>query len=472
MAICLPNVPEYPIAVLGAHEAGLLTSLMNPMYNADEIARQLIMCNTKLIICTPSNYQEIKKACEIGKKNIPIVCIPFLKEQNNPEGAVNFFEIINSKNFEYIQSTVLKPEDIAVIPFSSGTTGLAKGVTLTHKNIVSNCEMVQTKLPTEQYVRETTDNFQDVIPCFLPFFHIYGLTICMMSKLHLGCQLVTFPKFTPQDLITSLTKHNGSLLNLAPPVLLMLTNSPNIKCDHFKSLRFVMTGAAPVGLTDAERFLSKFPNVSLSQGYGLTETSPAVILTPIGNTKYDSVGFPLPKTEIKIIPYQGSDFKGLEKHKSGEICIRGPQVMKGYLNNPEADADIFLPDSWLRTGDIGHYDDEGFFFITDRIKELIKVKGFQVPPAELEQLLRDHPKILDAAVFGITDSKSGEAPRALVVMKPGENLKEEEVISYVAKKVAPYKQLTGGVLFVNEIPKNAGGKILRRELKEKYGHKK
>ncbi|XP_055375419.1 uncharacterized protein LOC129608084 [Condylostylus longicornis] len=471
LAVCLPNLPEYPIASFGAHEAGLVVTTVNPIYTADEIARQLTTSNAKLIICIPLNYDAVKKACEISKKNIPILCIPFLGEkQPLPENTINFFDMISTKgiNLSDLTPSGITPDDIAFLPFSSGTTGLPKGVMLTHRNITINCEMVQAKVPVETYVHETTNTFQDIIPCVLPFFHIYGLTVCMISKLYLGCQLVTIPKFTPEDLLKSLVVYKGTMLNLVPPILLMLTNVPTVKTEFLNSVRSVMTGAAPIGGMDAIRFLEKFPDVQLIQGYGLTETSPVVILTPIGNKNYSSAGFLVSNTEAKIIEFNDPLAKGLGPNKTGELCVRGSQIMKGYLNNEEANSDIFLPDSWLRTGDVAHYDNEGYFYITDRMKELIKVKGFQVPPAELEEVLRSHPKVLDAAVFGINDEKTGEAPRAVIVPKKDVNVKEEEILNYVAEKVAPYKQLTGGIVFVKEIPKNQAGKILRRELKVKF----
>ncbi|XP_046801906.1 luciferin 4-monooxygenase-like [Lucilia cuprina] len=212
----------------------------------------------------------------------------------------------------------------------------------------------------------------------------------------------------------------------------------------------------------------RFPQTKFLQGYGMTEASPVVLMTSADNTRYASTGFPTPHTEAKIVPIDSQDHKGLGPNQTGELCVRGPQVMKGYLNNEEATNETFYPGGWLRTGDVAYYDDEGYFYITDRMKELIKVKGFQVPPAELEAILRDHPKILEAAVFGIPHPINGEAPRALVVLRENMQATEEEIYNFVAEKVAVYKKLEGGIIFVNEVPKNPTGKILRKVLKEKY----
>lgn len=200
----------------------------------------------------------------------------------------------------------------------------------------------------------------------------------------------------------------------------------------------------------------------------MTEASPVVLLTPPDNTRYASTGYLTSNTEGKIVSFDDESLKGLGPNQTGELCVRGPQVMAGYLNNEEATKETFYPGGWLRTGDVAYYDDEGYFYITDRMKELIKVKGFQVPPAELEAILREHPKILEAAVFGIPHPLNGEAPRALVVLRANMEATEEEICNYVAERVAHYKKLEGGIIFASEVPKNPTGKILRKVLKEKY----
>lgn len=204
------------------------------------------------------------------------------------------------------------------------------------------------------------------------------------------------------------------------------------------------------------------------QGYGLTETSPAILVNVKGSKNFASVGGPVPQTEVKIVDINDPTFKGLGPNENGEVVARGPQNMKGYLNNQQATDETLLPDNWLRTGDLGHYDDDGYFYVTDRLKELIKVKGFQVPPAELEEILRDHPKVVDAAVIGIPHPKHGELPHGYVVPKDGVQVTEKELQDYVAQKVSVYKHLEGGITFTKQIPKNATGKILRRQLKEEH----
>lgn len=229
-----------------------------------------------------------------------------------------------------------------------------------------------------------------------------------------------------------------------------------------------MSGAAPMGAPDAERLIARAPQIEFLQGYGLTESSPVVLMGIRGNKRYESCGFPASITQAKICAIGDEKYVGLGPNQTGELLVRGPQIMKGYLNNQKATEETMAPGGWLRTGDIGFYDTEGIFQITDRLKELIKVKGFQVPPAELEEILRTHPKIIDAGVVGLPHPTSGEVPRAFVVAKPGTEVTEDEIKEFIAKQVAIYKRLEGGVQFLKAIPKNATGKIMRRELKAQY----
>ncbi|EDW06797.2 LOW QUALITY PROTEIN: uncharacterized protein Dmoj_GI15371 [Drosophila mojavensis] len=465
LAICLPNMPEYPIAALGAIEAGLAVTTINPIYTPDEISRQLTFSNAKFLVGSVPGYAALREACQLAGKQIPIAVVRSSETELLPAGAIDFFELISTENVRYDELCPPKdatPDDMVFLPFSSGTTGLPKGVVLSHNNISSNCEQIEDALPIDSL------QFQDTLPAVLPFFHIYGLTVVMLSKLGKGARLATLPAFKPDDFIKALDTYKGSILNLVPPIALFMINHPKLTKDLASALRVVMSGAAPIGQNDVERFLQKFPNTRFMQGYGMTEASPVILMTPEGNTRYASTGVLPGSTEAKIVPLDATDLKGVGARMTGELCVRGPQVMSGYLNNPEANELTFFPGKWLRTGDVAFFDEDGYFYITDRMKELIKVKGFQVPPAELEAVLRDHPKILEAAVFGIPHELNGEAPRAIVVLRQNETATAEEIAAYVAERVAHYKKLEGGVIFVDEVPKNPTGKILRKDLKEKY----
>ncbi|XP_058821376.1 uncharacterized protein LOC131683420 [Topomyia yanbarensis] len=470
LAVCLPNVPEFPAITLGAIEAGLIVTTINPIYTAEEISKQLIDSDTKILFGTASNYPVLKEATNLAQRKIPIVCVRTSSDDALPDGAIDFIELSNPSgvHFSNLQHHNRDPEDVVFLPYSSGTTGLPKGVELTHTNIVANSEMLQVKAGQSALLLPTTDTFQDVLPCVLPFFHIYGLTVTMVSKLLLGTKLVTLPSFRPDTFIDALTTHKGTVLHVVPPIVIFMSNHDMVKPQHLKSIRNIFSGAAPMGALDAERLIAKAPDVVFAQGYGLTETSPVVLIGPLGSNNHSSVGSPPPRTQAKIVALNDPTNTALGPNETGELLVRGPQVMKGYHNNKQATDDIFAEGGWLRTGDIAHYDDNFQFYITDRLKELIKVKGFQVAPAELEEILRDHPEVEDAAVVGQAHPISGEVPRAFIVRRKNSIVSENDLKQYVAEKVAVYKKLEGGVTFLETIPKNASGKILRRQLREKY----
>uniref|UniRef100_A0A182JN78 Luciferin 4-monooxygenase n=1 Tax=Anopheles atroparvus TaxID=41427 RepID=A0A182JN78_ANOAO len=467
LAVCLPNIPEFPLVTFGAIEAGLVVTTINPIYTAEEIARQLVDSDTKILIGLASNYTVLKEAAQLAKRNLPIVCIRCTNDESLPAGAIDFAELSNPKGIHYseLKQHDRTPDDIVFLPYSSGTTGMPKGVELTHVNIVANSEMLAAKAGTGTVVQPTTDTFQDVLPCVLPFFHIYGLTVTMISKLNQGCKLVTLPNFRPETFLNALAEHKGSVLHLVPPIIIFLGHHDGVKPQHTNSIRNVFSGAAPMGTPDAERFTARAPHVEFIQGYGLTETAPVVLMGALGSRNYASVGSPCPRTQAKIVDLNDPTNTALGPNQSGELLVRGPQVMKGYHNNRKATEEMIIEGGWLRTGDIAHYDENLQFYITDRLKELIKVKGFQVPPAELEELLRSHELVADAAVVGTPHPVSGEVPRAFVVTKKGANITEEALKEFIAGKVAAYKRLEGGVTFLDSIPKNASGKILRRQLK-------
>lgn len=424
-----------------------------------------------MIITTCDRFQTAQKACQLAQLNIPIVTIRTeSQDEKIPEGAISFTDLMSPHGLDY-KSLVrydTSIEDVAFLPYSSGTTGLSKGVQLRHRNLTANCEMLQAKTNQLSLILPTTETFQDVLPCVLPFFHIYGFTVTMMSKLALGCQLVTLPKFMPDTFLNAMEKYKGTVLHLVPPIVIFMGHHDKVEKKHVEHVRTVMSGAAPMGTPDAERFTARAPQVEFVQGYGLTETSPVVLMGTRGSKNYASVGEPTPNTQAKIVDLTDPTNTGLGPNMVGELLVRGPQVMKGYHNKEEATKDMIIENGWLRTGDMGYYDDNNQFYITDRLKELIKVKGFQVPPAELEEVLREHPKVVDAAVVGVPHPISGEVPRAFVVTKDKDAVTEAELKDFVAKKVAKYKRLEGGVTFLDAIPKNASGKILRREVKEKY----
>ncbi|XP_067011688.2 uncharacterized protein [Anabrus simplex] len=462
LAVVLPNIPEFGIVTLGAVEAGLTLTTVNPNYTPGEINKQLVSSGARCVITDVERYRTVQQAvAQIEKLHVPIIVAG---SSTIPDKAVNFHRLVDGS---VDISTPLKaspsssPDDVVIIPYSSGTTGLPKGVMLTHRNLVAN--MMQLHASDIDLSVPTSDSYQDVVPGLLPFYHIYGLTVILLDKIALGSKLVTLPKFEPATFLNSISKHKASLLFLAPPLVLFLAGHPEVGPQLLESVRHIMSGAAPLGASDLDRLLAKSPpRMGVSQGYGMTETSPVIMHSRKASTNKAAVGPPIPNTCGKVLDLETG--AALGPGQVGEVCCRGPQVMKGYLNNPEATSAMIDEDGWLHTGDIGYYDEKLDFYITDRLKELIKVKGLQVAPAELEELLRSHPQVTDAAVIGVPDERAGQVPRAVIVPKKPGSLTEQEVKQFVAERVSDHKHLAGGVVFVESIPKSAAGKILRRQL--------
>ncbi|PSN49019.1 hypothetical protein C0J52_06318 [Blattella germanica] len=425
LSIIMPNTAEWPIVFLGAIEAGLLVTTANPAYTAD--------CETHAFVTLSNLYPVIKKAHSLsGRQSKPLVMIApgFEPATSLPQEIVKLEDMIEN-NYDNLDLTFSGSiHDTVVQPYSSGTTGLPKGVMLS--------------------------SYQDIMPVVLPFFHIYGMCVVMLCKLAHGVKLITLPKFEPTSFCNTLEKHQVTGLYVAPPLVIFLATYPELKPKHLQSLRYLICGAAPLGRLDVERFLEKGPGVTFLQA------SPGVTHVRKQCKKYESVGTPIPNTEVKTVDLETG--KELPAGKVGEVCAKGPQVMKGYYNRPESTKEI-LQDDWLHTGDLGYYDEDGDFFIVDRLKELIKVKGFQVAPAELEELLRSHPDVLDAAVIGVPDDRAGEVPKAYIVPKRS-GILAKDIQMFVEGKVSNHKHLKGGIELIDTIPKTPSGKILRRKLKE------
>jgi acyl-CoA synthetase (AMP-forming)/AMP-acid ligase II len=439
-----PNLPEYALAVHGVASVGGTVTTVNPLYTADELAHQLEDSHAKLLLTAPPFLEKAKQAAaRTGVKEVFVF--------GEAEGATPFSSLL--RNSGEPPAVEFDPrEQLAVLPYSSGTTGLPKGVMLTHRNLVANvlqCDGLDD-------IRD-----DDVAIAVLPFFHIYGLSVLLNMVLHKGCTLVTLPRFELEGFLKALQDYKVTRAYLVPPIVLGLTKHPAVDNYDLRSLRVINSGAAPLG-SDVQQALATRLHCIVKQGYGLTETSPVTHVNPDDRVRLGSSGLTIRNTETRIVdPVMGSDLGVGER---GEVWVRGPQVMKGYLNNPEATKATITPDGWLRTGDIGYADADGYLFVVDRLKELIKYKGMQVAPAELEALLLTHPAVADAAVIGSPDEDAGEVPKAFVVKK-GEAT-AEALMGFVAERVAPHKKVRK-LEFVEQIPKSPSGKILRRVLIEK-----
>jgi acyl-CoA synthetase (AMP-forming)/AMP-acid ligase II len=343
--------------------------------------------------------------------------------------------------------------DVAVLPYSSGTTGAAKGVMLTHRNIGTNIVQAEVTINVAEDER---------IIAILPFFHIYGLTVLMNLPLRLGATVVVLPKFDLQQFLTVLQEQRITRAFVAPPVVLALAKHPAVDGVDLSALKYVTCAAAPLDGELAEACAKRLGLHAVLQAYGMTELSPGTHAVPqdAEDPPPGAVGKLFPSTEMRLVDAGGND---VADGAVGEIWIRGPQVMKGYLGRP-ADTDATIDaEGWLHTGDLGRVDARGYLYVVDRVKELIKYHGYQVPPAELEAVLLTDDRIADAAVIGVPD-EANEVPKAFVVPMPGVELTEQDVIEYVAARVAPYKKIRQ-VEFIEAVPKAASGKILRRVLR-------
>jgi len=343
-------------------------------------------------------------------------------------------------------------EDVVVLPYSSGTTGFPKGVMLTHHNLVANIEQLAAHVALDE---------DEVIYAVLPFFHIYGMQVLMNYALTRGCTVVTEPRFDLKQMLTLTQRHRITRLFLVPPIVLALAKVPLVDEYDLSSVRQIFSGAAPLGGDIAAEAATRL-GCAMAQGYGMTELSPVTHAIADGDYKAGSVGTLVADTEARLVDPQ-TDLDA-EAGQPGEVWVRGPQVMKGYLNNPEATAATIDADGWLHTGDVAIVDEDGHTFIVDRLKELIKVKGFQVPPAELEALLITHSDVGDVAVIGVPGADGTEKVKAFIVRAPGSQVTAEALQAFVAERVATYKKVSV-VEFIAAIPKSASGKILRRQLR-------
>ncbi|KAJ8719770.1 hypothetical protein PYW08_011945 [Mythimna loreyi] len=464
VAVMLPNIPDYSLVSLGILAAGGVITSINPIYTAHEVQRQLKMSEAKAIVTLPEVVPVIKESLKIAKISIPIIVVK-INGNPAPEGTVLFNELSEDIHTD---NSVLKEvrrsvNDICFLPYSSGTTGLPKGVELSHRNIIANCEQIND--PINAMHNETTASHQDSVMGVLPFFHIYAATVLMFHKLSIGAKLVALAKFQPETFLKTIEKQKTNIMMVAPPLILLMGSHPAATEKTFEHVQLVCNGAAPLAASDVERFLHRTKrDIDFRQGYGLTETSPTVAISPRRSKRYEATGPPVGSTELRIVD---GDLKNLGPNETGEILIRGPQVMRGYRDNPQANKEAFTADGWFRTGDLAVADEEGIVSIADRLKELIKVKGFQVPPAELESLLREHPSVSDAAVIGVPHQSKGETPRAFVVLKNGHKCTEKQLSEFVNEKVAAYKHVDD-ITFIDSVPKSAAGKILRRVLRDQY----
>ncbi len=444
VAIFSPNSPEYVIAFYGILAAGGVVTPLNPLYKERELKFQMNDSEAFGVFVS----RPLLPVIETLRSELPSLKHIFILE--------DIREIVE-RTFDDPYLVEINPrEDLAALPYSSGTTGLPKGVMLTHFNLVANAR---------QFLASGLVTRYSTALDFLPLYHIYGLTLLMNGSISVGATQVLLSRFDTEDVLRMVEKYRVTTLFVVPPVLLRLMNFPDPNRFDTSSLRSVLSGAAPLA-PEIEKRVEELYRCTVIQGYGLTETSPITNLCPVDRKKLSSICPPMADSEEKILHIENGE--ELPSGEVGELLVKGPQVMKGYWKSPEATSQSFTQDRWFRTGDIARADVEGYVYIVDRRKEMIKCRGYQVAPAELEALLLEHPAVLDAAVIPKPDTEVGEIPKAFIVLKPGRNRNttEEEILKFVEAKIAPYKRVKE-VEFTENIPKSPSGKILRRELIEK-----
>ncbi|KAK8162184.1 putative 4-coumarate-CoA ligase [Phyllosticta citrichinensis] len=467
----------FPVVMMGVIMAGGVFTGANPSYVARELAYQLQDSGARFLICAEGSLPtglEAAKSVGMDKSNIFVFDAgydTFDEVGKSVDGIRHWSHFIASakEGASLAWEKLTTPEELnrtVALNYSSGTTGVPKGVMITHHNFVAHTEEVLyiTSLHPDHEAMKSRSAWI----CFVPMYHAMGQALFAISGPTRQIPIYIMQKFDFLKFLEYIQRYRITDLGLVPPVVLLMAKHPATRKFDLSSVERVVSGAAPLGREVSIAFENLFPNgkVNVKQGWGMTETTCTVTtFHPLARSDSASIGQLMPNCEAKIVDEAGNEVAQGER---GEIWVHAPQVMKGYWNKPEATAETLTADGWLKTGDIAYADAEGYLFIVDRKKELIKVKGNQVAPAELEALLLDHPAIADVAVIGVPapDNELEEQPRAYVVRSPGTNASADDVAQFIAQRVARHKRLTGGVRFVEAIPKNPSGKILRNELKE------
>ncbi|NEM92517.1 AMP-binding protein [Galbitalea soli] len=455
VGLLCPNAPAFAIVFHGILRAGCIVTTINSLYTADEIANQLRDADAHwLFTVSPLLGHAAEAAAAVGLDAEHLVVM------DGADGHPSLRDLI-AQGAPAPEVHLDPATQIAVLPYSSGTTGRPKGVMLSHRNLVAN--VVQSGM-----VIGLTRS--DRVLAVLPFFHIYGLTVLLNYAIKQRASLVTMPRFDLPEFLRNISEQRCTWVFIAPPIAVALAKHPIVDQYDVSSIDVIFSGAAPLDATLAGLVADRL-RCRVRQGYGMTELSPVSHAIPVerDDISLDSIGVPLPNVECRLVDVEtGADIPMPEEGVSapGELLVRGPNVMLGYLHNAEATTATLEPDGWLHTGDIATVAADGTYYVVDRLKELIKYKGYQVAPAVLEAVLLGHPEIADAAVIGVPDDDAQEIPKAFVVVQAGAALTADDVIAYVAERVAPHEKVRR-VEFIDVVPKTTSGKILRKDLRAK-----
>ncbi|RDW16283.1 long-chain fatty acid--CoA ligase [Oceanobacillus arenosus] len=475
VGIMLPNCPQAVISYFGVMMAGGIVVQTNPLYTERELEFQLKDSGTTIIICLDILVPRVTNVK--GKTNLKHVIVtgikdylpfpknliyPFIQkreynmvvkiEQSNETHV--WQAILDNTPAEYLEVEIDVKEDIALIQYTGGTTGFPKGVMLTHYNLVSNVQMC------EAWLYKTKEK-QQIVLGVIPFFHVYGMTTVMNFAILQGSKIILMPKFNAEDVLKTIAKQKPTLFPGAPTIYIGLLNHPDIKKYDLSSIEACISGSAPLPSEIQEQF-ERITGGKLVEGYGLTETSPVTHANFVYTDRVNgSIGVPWPDTNAKIFKMDATDEEAAIG-EIGEIAVKGPQIMKGYWDNPEETENV-LKDGWLFTGDLGYMNEDGFFFVVDRKKDMIIAGGYNIYPREVEEVLYEHGAIQEAVIVGIPDAYRGETVKAFIVLKAGYDVGEDELNAYCRKHLAAYK-VPRIYAFRDELPKTAIGKILRRKL--------
>ncbi len=476
VALFLPNMPQFVITYHGAVRIGAITTAISPLYKEWEVEHQLSDSEAETAVVLDLLYPIMEKVWKKTQLKRVIVAslkeympkakavlgsllkkIPSRKVEHKPD--VYFFkELLSQREAKPPKVEIDPKEDLVALQYTGGTTGTAKGAMLTHMNLVSNAVMCAA------WLRGTEG--KEVFLAVLPLFHIYGMTTGMNAPIYLAGKTVLLPRFEPVSTFQAIQKHRVTVFCGAPTMYSMLLAHPELGRYDCTSVRFCISGSAPLPPEVQKKFMEVTGGV-LVEGYGLTESSPVTHCNPLDRSmktvKVGSIGLPWPDTDSKVVDLE-TGRTDLKPGEVGEVVVRGPQVMRGYWKMPEEAAEV-LRGGWLFTGDIGKMDEDGYFYITDRKKDLIKYKGYSVYPRELEDVLYEYSAVKLCGVVGKPDAVAGEIPKAFIVLKEGAKASEKEIMSYVNERVAPYKAIRE-VEFRGELPMTLVGKVLKRELQE------
>jgi long-chain acyl-CoA synthetase len=471
VAIFLPNIPQFVIAYFGALKAGAVATAISPLHKEREVEHQLNDSEAETIIALDTLYPIVEKVWQ--KTKLKNVIVTRLEEyaSKTTDAPSKVEQTSNVYSFRDLLKEAAKPpkvtvnpeEDLAALQYTGGTTGTAKGAMLTHRNLVSNA------VAFAAWIKGAVA--EETFLTALPLFHIYGMTTSMNVPILLAAKMVLLPKFDPAGALKSIQRHRVTVFCGVPTMYSVLLTNPDMGKFDLTSIRVCISGASPLPPQVQKKFMD-ITGGFLAEGYGLTEASPVTHCTPVDRTmktvKVGSIGLPLPDTEAVIFDVETGK-KALGPGETGELAVKGPQVMKGYWRKPEETA-LVLRDGWLLTGDIARMDQDGYFYITDRKKDLIKYKDYSVYPREVEDVFYEHSAVKLCAIIGKPDPMVGEIPKAFVVLKDGASATEAEIMAFVNEKVAPYKAIRE-VEFRKDLPLSPAGKVLRRVLQEEEKRK-